>query len=654
MEYSDFIASKQLSVKPSGFNATGDLNPKLKDFQRDICRWGLRLGRAGIYTDCVAGETVIHGPDGSERIDVLCSRGKPIRVWSLNENGHVEPAIATCPFLKGFDSLYRVTLKSGRTIIGTSGHFVLTLGGWLSISQLESGVFVAVSELPQELTSFRPRSISELSHPEQLGGNIRTFQQSREDCSPFWPSCELHPSEEKQFSVVPSGVSFDPVVSVQYIRDDYFYDLHVPYFENYLSDEIWSHNTGLGKSLKAITIAEQVVAHTGGQFLILCPLAVGRQFVLEAKKFGCQANLNICSSQDSVRPGITITNYEKLHKFDMREFVGIGLDEASILASLDGKYRNDLIDRCQVIPYRYCFTATPSPNDIMEIGSYAEFLGVMKRSEMLATFFVHDGGDTSKWRLKRHAEKEFYRWMAGFSVMLRRPSGLGYSDEGYILPELKIHEHVIETKTPKGWLFTTDAKTLHDQRAARRDTIAERTALMADMANRDPNEPWVVWTGLNDESTAASRAIHNSIEITGSQPDWQKEQNLIDFIEQNKVKLVTKTKIAGFGLNLQFCNQMGFLGLSHSYISFYQAIRRIWRFGQVKPCNVHVVVSDRDGAVLESIHRKQVQHEAMIDGMADAIGEWTRQEILGGGAKRKDYEPKEEMRIPEWLQQQTA
>lgn len=460
MDYHDFIRSKQVAIKPAGFETTGDLNPLAKEFQRAICHWGLRLGRAGVFTD-----------------------------------------------------------------------------------------------------------------------------------------------------------------------------------------------TGLGKSLTAIIIAEQIIAHTGGQFLLVAPLAVGRQFLSEAKKFNTQVSINVCSSQESVRPGITITNYEKLHKFDPREFVGIGLDEASILASLDGKYRNYLIEEYgQVIPYRYCFTATPSPNDIMEIGSYAEFLGVMKRSEMLATFFVHDGGDTAKWRLKRHAEKEFYRWMASWSVMLRKPSGLGFSDDGYNLPELRIHEHVIQTKTPTGFLFTMDARTLHEQRDARRETIGERTELLASLANESRDEPWVVWCGLNDESTAASNAIHNAIEVTGSQADWQKEQNLIDFIDQRRKKLVSKTKIAGFGLNLQFCNKMGFLGLSHSYIGFYQAIRRIWRFGQTKPCDIHVVVSDRDGAVLKSIHRKQQQHEQLIDGMAAATNEWTRQEILGSGVKREDYQPREIMDLPSWLQ----
>lgn len=410
-------------------------------------------------------------------------------------------------------------------------------------------------------------------------------------------------------------------------------------------------DTGLGKTLIQLTIADAICKQTGGNFLLLAPLAVGRQTLAEARKFKIDTPASVCSEQSEVKPGITITNYQKLHRFDTASFVGVGLDEASILKAQDGKTRTALIEAFRRTPYRYCFTATPSPNDIMEIGSYCEFLGIMSASEMLSTFFIHDGGDTSKWRLKKHAAKDFYRWMASWSVMLRKPSDLGYSNEGYDLPPLRIHEHVVKTgKVAAGYLFTTEARGLSEQREARNDTIQERAEVLASLAN-ERDESWLAWCNLNEESKAAAKLVDDCEEITGSQPDEVKERHMIDFTAGGLRAIVTKPSLAGFGLNWQHCCKMGFLGLSHSYEQFYQAVRRCWRFGQTQPVDVHVVVSDRDGAVLESIHRKQRESEQLVGGMVEATSEISRDEIRSTVRETVEYKPEKALEVPSWLLQ---
>lgn len=409
-------------------------------------------------------------------------------------------------------------------------------------------------------------------------------------------------------------------------------------------------DTGLGKTAMQLTICDQIFHRTGLNCLILAPLAVSRQTLLEARKFNIHSPVKVCSSQLSVESGITITNYEKLHKFDAGQFVCVALDEGSILKSVDGKTRDKLLEAFVAVPYKFVFTATPSPNDIMEIGSYSEFLGVMTRAEMLAMFFTHDGGNTSKWRLKGHAEKRFFEWMASWAVMLRKPSDIGHSDEGYNLPPLTIHEHVVETKSlPPGFLFQMEARTLAEQRQARRETIDDRVAVLGDLTNRDASEPWITWCNLNEESTAAAKTVKGCIEITGSQADHQKEQSLIEFTDGIKRAIVTKPSIAGFGLNWQHCNKMAFLGLSHSWEQYKQAICRIYRFGQTRPCEVHVIVSDRDSAVIDNIQRKQAEAEKLMAGMVAAMGDFTRKEIAAATRNETEYRPQVYMEIPAWL-----
>ncbi len=408
--------------------------------------------------------------------------------------------------------------------------------------------------------------------------------------------------------------------------------------------------TGLGKTIMQLVIADELYKHSAINTLILTPLAVARQTLGESRKFNIESPIKVCCSQADVEPGITITNYEKLHKFDASYFGCIELDEGSILKSIDGKTRDLLIETFQRTPYRFVLTATPSPNDMMEIGSYAEFLGIMTRAEMLAMFFTHDGGDTSKWRLRGHAEKKFFEWMAGWAVMLNKPSDIGHDDTGYNLPPLRIHEHVVDTtRQPAGFLFPMEARTLGEQREARRDSIDDRVELLASLANVDPGEPWITWCNLNEESVKATKAVHGAIEITGSMKDTEKERRLIDFTDGLARAVVTKPDIAGFGLNWQHCCKMALLGLGHSWEQYKQMIARIHRFGQKRPCDIHVITSDRDGGVMANIKRKEKEAERLMQGMIDSMGDLTRQEI--GAAKRDatEYKPTMKMELPKWL-----
>jgi superfamily II DNA or RNA helicase len=368
---------------------------------------------------------------------------------------------------------------------------------------------------------------------------------------------------------------------------------------------------GLGKTLMQLEWAR----HIGGKCLILTPLAVAAQTAREAEKIGIKAQ--VCRSGHDVINGINIANYERLHKFDTDEFKSVVLDESSILKAFDGKTRNQIIGAFGRIPYRLACTATPSPNDHMELGNHAEFLGVMSRTEMLSMFFVHDGGDTSKWRIKGHAEGKFWEWVASWACMLRKPSDLGYDDNGFILPELRVKETILASDGPSdGMLFPAPANTLQERRGARRASLADRVSESAAIAN-GTDKPVLLWCNLNDESTALTAAIPDAVEITGSDTPEHKEASMAGFSDGSIRVLVTKPSIAGFGMNWQHCSDMVFVGLSDSYEQFYQAVRRCWRFGQKNPVNVHVIIGGRETNVLQNVKRKEADLEKMQEGMVE-------------------------------------
>lgn len=399
---------------------------------------------------------------------------------------------------------------------------------------------------------------------------------------------------------------------------------------------------GLGKTPMQLEWANQIHKKEGGKILILAPLAVATQTQREGEKFNVP--VNICESQDDVIDGINITNYEKLDKFIAKEFTAVVLDESSILKSFTGKVRNQIIDNFRNTPYKLECTATPAPNDYMELGNHSEFLGVMTRAEMLSMYFVHDGGQTSKWRLKGHAEDSYWEWMASWSVFIDNPSNLGYKVNGYNLPKLNIHEIVAD-----GEEISTEKLTLTQRRNARKESMDIRCQVAADIVN-DSDDNFLVWCDLNDESKMLHNLIDNSVEVKGSDKQNHKSKSMLDFSD-NKIKcLVTKPSIAGFGMNWQNCNNMIFVGLSDSYEQYYQAIRRCWRFGQEKEVNVYIVISSKEGTVKENIERKQQDAIKMQKAMIELTKDITKKELKQTTRITTEYEPREKMILPNWIE----
>ena len=390
---------------------------------------------------------------------------------------------------------------------------------------------------------------------------------------------------------------------------------------------------GLGKTLMQLEWA-RIVSQLEGPVLILAPLAVAHQTVKEGAKFGIDVYYE--RNQPENLRGITIANYEMLHEFDCSKFSGIVLDESSILKSYSGKIRTQIIESFVKTPFKLACTATPAPNDFMELGNHAEFLGIMSREEMLSMYFVHDGGETQKWRIKGHAQDPFWKWMCSWSVDIRRPSDLGYDDGGFSLPELKFIQHSVKAENKsQETLFAMQASTLQERIQARRDSISDRVAKVAEIVG-DSKEQWLIWCNLNNEAEGVKKLL-KCVEVRGSDTPDQKRDRMLGFSSGEVQILVTKPSIAGFGMNWQNCNNVIFLGLSDSYEEFYQAIRRCWRFGQKKEVNCHIVISDTEGAVLKNIQRKESDSEKMAEKMVKHMAKIMRGEMKATTRETSDY-----------------
>jgi DNA modification methylase len=391
---------------------------------------------------------------------------------------------------------------------------------------------------------------------------------------------------------------------------------------------------GLGKTPMQLQWADAIQAKT----LILAPLAVAPQTVREGDKF----DVEVCYQRKPERDAaITITNYEMLEHFDADKYEAIVLDESSIIKHFEGKIRNLIIDRFRDTPYKLACTATPAPNDFMELGNHSEFLGNLTRTEMLSTFFVHDGGDTQKWRLKGHAETEFWKWVCSWAVMLRKPSDLGYNDAAFKLPALRIHERQVEAETcTEGMLFQMPAVTLQERQRARAGSTEERADEVAAIAAGKPSEQWLIWCNLNNESQAATARIPGAVEVCGSDSPEFKEKSMADFAAGEIRVLVSKPSICGFGLNFQSCHNVVFLGLSDSYEQFYQAIRRCWRFGQKSEVDCYIVTSSAEGEVVKNIKRKEADAQRMAEEMVNNMHELNQAEIHGNVRTSTAYEHK--------------
>ena len=382
---------------------------------------------------------------------------------------------------------------------------------------------------------------------------------------------------------------------------------------------------GLGKTIQQLAWAEQIP----GKVLILTPLAVAEQTAEEARRFDIEAAV---SRDGAIRSQITITNYQQLHRFDLEQFSGLVLDESSILKSQDGKTRKAIIEASATIPYRLACTATPAPNDHIELGNHAEFVGAMTMGEMLARFFVHDAAKTQDWRLKGHAVADFWRWVASWALMIRTPADIGFDGTAFVLTKLETHIHRIETGIKaEGELFALPAQSLSEQRAARKLTMDARVEAVAKLTNAD-DRPWIVWCEANAEGDALEDGIDGAEQVAGATDEETRAERMLGFVHGAPRVLVTKPKIAGFGMNWQHCNQVAFVGLSHSWEQFYQAVRRCWRFGQTKDVHVHIISTDIEEAILRNIQEKQAAADEMAAEMVKYMRETMMEELSGVSA----------------------
>lgn len=391
-------------------------------------------------------------------------------------------------------------------------------------------------------------------------------------------------------------------------------------------------DTGLGKTLMQLEWARL----TGQPTLIVAPLSVARQTIREGAKIGLK--IDYARQQPLTPQALTITNYEMVDHFDPSAFGAVVLDESSILKSFDGKTRTKLIELFAGVPYRLCCTATPAPNDIGELANHAEFLGICTRVEMLAAYFVHDDAG---WRLKGHAEQPFYKWLASWGMSLKRPSDLGYSDEGYDLPGLDIESLIVASDyAPEGQLFPTVLKGIGDRAAVRKATLTDRVKAAAALIN-GTKEPYIAWCGLNDESHELAALVPDAVQVEGAQSPEEKAELLERFATGEARVLITKPSIAGFGLNFQHCARMVFVGLSDSYEQYYQCIRRCYRYGQTRPVKVHIVLTEVEETVLANVMRKEAEAERTGRELVKHVAEFERQEI-GAKEERFVYQTREE------------
>ena len=398
-------------------------------------------------------------------------------------------------------------------------------------------------------------------------------------------------------------------------------------------------DTGLGKTVCELEFSKQV-AETS---LILTPLAVARQIEREAHRFGYDAR--VIREQSEARPGINICNYDRLNKLDARAFGSVCLDESSILKSFTGATTRALIQTFADTPFRLCATATPAPNDHMELGQHAEFLGIMASNEMLARWFVSDQTEMGRYRLKRHGEEAFWDWMASWARCAETPDDLGFDGSRFILPPLKVIRHKVagDIRSPAGALFMEDlsATNIH---SVKRQTSDARANAVAALIAAEPAESWLVWTDTDYEADACMRRIKNAIDVRGSMSPEKKESGLWEFVTSGK-PLVTKPSVAGAGLNFQHCARVAFIGRSFSYEQWYQAVRRCWRFGQEREVHVHLAVAEGEDQIGRVIDRKAADHVRMKRAMADAM----RRNLNTSSEVKVAYTPHHMGRTPKWL-----
>lgn len=415
-------------------------------------------------------------------------------------------------------------------------------------------------------------------------------------------------------------------------------------------------STGLGKTRMELAWCDAVSRHTGRPALILAPLAVAAQTALEGAAIGIP--VTVCRDGADVRDGINVANYERLHRFDAERFGCVALDESSCAKDFNSKTLAQLKEAFARTPYRLSATATPSPNDYTELGTQAELLGICSRTEMLSEYFVHDGGETQNWRLKGHAREPFWRFVASWGALVRSPADLGYDASAYELPSLKTTFHLIEADDAivreSGLLFALPVTGLMEQRAARRGSMAERVRRCAALIALEPTEPWVVWCELNDEQAALEKIFGaDCASVYGSLDADEKERRLMQFVNGEKRILVSKASICGFGINMQRAARVAFVGISNSWESYHQAVRRCWRFGQKRPVRVHLFASELEGNVARNLQRKENDAHAMSVELSRETAAMVRSEVVGQERRTNTYVPPA-IDLPMWMRGASA
>ena len=405
-------------------------------------------------------------------------------------------------------------------------------------------------------------------------------------------------------------------------------------------------DTGLGKTAIQLEFLKHAADATNGRALLLAPLAVGWQIKREADRFGIEARQ--IREQSDARDGVNICNYDRLEKLDPDAFGAVSLDESSILKSFTGSTTRALISAFAGHRFRMAATATPAPNDHMELGTHAEYLGVMSSREMLSRWFINDASTASQsWRLKKHARESFWDWMSSWSRMAGTPADLGFSDRGYVLPDLVVHKHRIKNEryaTDCGDLFGS-AVSATSLFAAKRKTVHDRADMVVELVAAGAGSQWVVWCDTNEESAEICKRIGDAVEVKGRDASEIKEERLAAFADGTARVIVTKPSICGFGLNWQHCSNVIFAGRTFSYEAYYQAVRRCWRFGQRNPVHVHLVMTSGEDEISRVIDRKASDHAGMKDEMAAAM----RRAIGSDATRFSVYTPDQKGKIPSWL-----
>lgn len=407
---------------------------------------------------------------------------------------------------------------------------------------------------------------------------------------------------------------------------------------------------GLGKTLQQLAWAEQIARKTNKPVMLHCPVGVRQQTKREAEKFQIGVDVEVVNDATGVINGINLVNYEKLHHFDTSVFAGVVLDESSILKNYTGKIKRQLIESYAKTPYRLACTATPAPNDHMELGTHAEFLGICEREDMLSKYFVHDGSDTSKWRLRGHAVKHFWKWVATWAVCISKPSDIGGDDDGYELPELQVERSVVsadQSDAVDGLLFNISGLSATNIHEEKRLTCFARCKKAADIVNAT-DESVIIWCDTNYEADELLKHIDNCIEVRGTHSEQVKEKCLSMFSNGQTKRLITKPSVAGFGMNWQHCSHQVFAGLSYSFEAYYQAVRRSWRFGQKRPVRVDVILADSESALQSAVAKKEADHQLMQSEMSKAMKDATLAEF-GIDKGKSIYISKTTADIPNFL-----